>query len=200
MKHVLLIILLAATCGNALSQDFMAVIAQKGCSCAETLPDTLDATQSNMKLGVCMIEASMPYKKQIKKTYDIDLDNIDKDGEKLGRLIGVKMATVCPDALVKISQRSVQKTLPVKEDLFSAGTVTKIDNEPFVTFSIKDESGKVTKYYWLTFIDTQYDLANSYSAISGKSVRINYESREFFDPRLLEYRQFLVIKKMEVMN
>ena len=200
MKHVLMIVLIAVICGNALAQDFMTVIAQKGCSCAETLPDTLDETQSNMKLGVCMIEASMPYKKQIKKTYDIDLDFIEKDGEKLGRLIGVKMASICPDALVRVAQRSGKKTLPVKEDLISTGTVTKIDNEPFVIFSIKDDTGKVTKYYWLTFIDTQYDLANSYAAISGKSVRINYESREFFDPRLSEYRQFLVIKKIEVMN
>lgn len=151
-----------------------------------------------MRLGICMIEASMPYKKQIKKDFDINLDKIDTEGVKLGRMLGVKMASVCPNTMVKMTQKVKGQTAPTKAAQTSMGTVTKIENDFFVVVSLKDEVGKITKYYWLTFIDSQVDLANSYSTLMGKSLSIDYEPQEFFDPKLREYRQFFVIKKIKV--
>ena len=110
------------------------------------------------------------------------------------------MASVCPDALVKITQKSKVKTEPVKVNQISKGTVTKIENDFFVTIFLKDDLGKITKYYWLTFVDSEFDLTNSYSTITGKSLSISYEAQEFFDPRLSEYRQFFVIRSLKLLD
>ncbi len=182
------------------SQDFMDVIVKKSCDCLEHISDTLKTEQFNMELGLCMIDASMPYKKQIKKSFDIDLDNISTEGEKLGRLIGMKMATVCPNALIKMSRKAKGQPESTNTEQTSTGTVTKIENDFFVVISLKDESGKVTRYYWLTFVESQLDLVNSYSTLIGKSLSISYESSEFFDPKLLEYRQFFIIKSIAVVK
>ncbi|MGC3943129.1 MAG: hypothetical protein QM762_01095 [Chryseolinea sp.] len=122
MKHLLLITLLALTFGKAFSQDYLEVITKKSCSCLEDVPETLNNEEYNMKLGICIIEASMPYKKQIKKNHNIDLDNIETEGQNLGRLIGLKMATVCPDALVKVTQKTKGSVNEIKE---VTGTVTQ---------------------------------------------------------------------------
>jgi hypothetical protein len=200
MKRILVIPFFMLLINKGLSQDYMDIIIKKSCECLDKVSDTLETQQFNMKLGICMIEASMPYKKQIKKDYDINLDKIDTEGEKLGRVIGIKMASVCPSTLLKMSQKVNSKTEPVKEEQTSIGMVTKIESDFFVIFSLKDELGKITKYYWLTFVDSQFDLANSYSTLIGKSVSISYETQEFFDPRLLEYRRFFVIKSITLAN
>src|SRR5688572_19861396 len=106
MRQLLVISFLTLLFNKTLSQDYMDVIAKKSCECLGEISDTLRTDQYNMELGICMIEAAMPYKKQIKKNHDIDLDKIDTEGEKLGRIIGLKMASVCPNALVKITQRA----------------------------------------------------------------------------------------------
>ena len=84
------------------SQNYMDEIVNKSCECLISVPDSLDSEEFNMKLGLCMLEASMPYKKQLKKEFGIDLDNIDVEGARLGKLIGIRMTTVCPDALSSI--------------------------------------------------------------------------------------------------
>ncbi|MGC3943128.1 MAG: hypothetical protein QM762_01090 [Chryseolinea sp.] len=76
----------------------------------------------------------------------------------------------------------------------------KIENDIFVIFSLKDETGKISRFHWLSFVESQDDLTSSYSSILGKSLRINYESQEFFDPKLSEYRQFSIIKKITVLD
>lgn len=194
MKHLILISLLAATAGQAFPQEYLDAIARNSCSCLKEIPDTLDTEQFNMKLGFCILEASAPYKKQLKKNQNINFDNIEVEGEKLGRLIGVRMTTVCPDVLTKVTHNVKPKS--VREPMVASGTVIKIENETFVIFSLKDDTGKITKYHWLSFVESDLDLANSYSGMVGKSIRISYETKEFFDPKLLEYRQFSVIKKI----
>ncbi|SHH24119.1 hypothetical protein SAMN04488109_3324 [Chryseolinea serpens] len=200
MKHILLISFLVLTVSRGLAQEYIEIITRKSCDCGEQVPDTLKSEQFNMRLGLCMIDASMPYKKQIKKDFGIDLDKIDTEGVKLGRMLGVKMASVCPNTLLKMTQRIKGQTATTKAQQSSEGTVTKIENDFFVVLSLKDESGKITKYYWLTFIESAGDLTSSYSTLVGKTLHIDYEPQEFFDPKLQEYRQFFVVKRIIPMD
>jgi len=199
MRQLIISITFIALTINCFSQDYMDAIVEKSCNCVEKVPDTLETEQFNIRLGVCMIEASMKYKKEIKRDYGINMDKVDTEGEKLGRIIGIKMASKCPSILLKLSQKS-KKTDNGNNEKTSSGTVIKIDEDCFVIISLQDESGKITKFYWMTFITTPIDLTNSYSTLMGKSLTITSKSQEFFDPKLKEYRQFSVIKKIEYLS
>lgn len=174
-------------------------IAAKSCDCLNNVPDSLQTQQFNMALGVCMLEASMPYKKQIKKDYDINLDQIDKEGQKLGRIIGVKMATACPNSLIKITQKQ-SESAPGKTQKKIKGTIIKIEKDFFISFSIKDEDGKLLKLYWLTFIKSNNELTENYSMLLQKNVEITYTTQEFFDPKIEQYRQFLIVDSLISVN
>ena len=108
------------------------------------------------------------------------------------------MAGACPNSLVKITNRVKVDEPPPVDELSVVGTVTKIEDDLFVVISLKDELGKITKYYWLGFIETANDLTGSYSSLQGKSIRITYINQEYFEPKLKEYRQFPVIKKITI--
>ncbi|MBC7450795.1 MAG: hypothetical protein H7259_04840 [Cytophagales bacterium] len=172
-------------------------IVKESCSCADNVSDTLQTEERNMQLGLCMINAAMPYKKQLKKDYDIDMDKIETEGEKIGRFFGLKMASVCPNVLMKMSQGAKEKEAS-SEVKSIKGIITAIESDFFVTFSLKDNTGKVTKFYWLTFIESEIELVDSYKTMMGRSVEIQYEAQDFYDPKIQDYRLFNVILQLEL--
>jgi len=183
--------------GKSFSQDYLTTITQKSCECLDKVSSDLAPDDFNLQLGLCIIEAASPYKKQLKKDHDIDFNNIETDGEKLGKLIGIKMVSVCPNIFGKITKLAGKDDEPEQTSESANGIVTKIESDFFVVFSIKDDAGKVSKYYWLTFVESETDLVASYSTLMGKRVAITYESLEFFDPRIKEYRPLQILKSIE---
>ena len=192
---VAFILFFVLTSMTAHSQDYMDEIGQKSCECLEDISDSLDQDQFNMELGLCMINASLPYKKLLKKDYDIDLDRIETEGEKLGKTIAIKMISFCPKLFTKLTNRNEPNDSEF-EELSITGTITNIHSDLFISFSIKDELGMVKKFFWMPFIETNIDLPQSYEQLEGKEVQINYLSREYYDPKIGEYRQFFIISKL----
>ncbi|MBX7224813.1 MAG: hypothetical protein K1X55_02160 [Chitinophagales bacterium] len=202
MKILSLLFLLLAF-NNVKSQDYMDKIVEKACDCVSDIDK--NGENYTMKLGLCMIEASMPYAKQIKKDYGIEMIGIHgKDAQKLGQILGMKMAIKCPDALIEASQEvleddkvniygDVENTLSNES---VTGVINDIKEETFVTISIKDENGKISKYIWLTYVDCEEDFLTNYKDYLGEKVTIKFDVQEFFDPKIQEYRNYNVITSL----
>lgn len=200
IKKIIAITSLFFLSTSAFSQDYIDEIVTQTCDCFSKVPDTLSTDILQMKLGVCMITASEPYKQKIKKDHNINLDNLDKSaGEKLGRLLGVKFAGECPDAIFKM-QGKKSSVVKQPETLTLTGTITKIETNGFVTFYLKDETGKITTFYWLEFIECDCDLPSTYTSLTGKLLSISYKSNEYFEPKLNQYRQYFCITKMKLID
>lgn len=145
-----------------------------------------------------MIVAAEPYRKQLKKEHNIDFDKIEVDGEKLGKLIGIKMAATCPELILTVAKKSGKgngEAAPAEGKSFE-GIITKIENDFFVVLHIKDGSGKTNKFYWLTYVESGVDVIDGQGSMVGSSVTLTYRTEEFFDPKIKEYRPFSVIEKL----
>lgn len=221
MKHILLIATFLHI-SNSFSQAYLDSIALKSCNCLNELPDSLSNNEYTLRTGLCMMKASEPYSKKLKKDFGINFNEIDREGgEELGRIIGLKLITVCPEFIEKMTKVmssdyaedriNTSNDIIVQDDLslpeivedtdaddmleveISEGVITKIENENFVVFSLKDESGKITKFYWLTFVEADIELSGNYQSLLEKNVEIGYVKKDFFDPKINEYRTFNVI-------
>lgn len=181
------------------AQDYLSKITSQSCDCLSEIEETTDREQFNLELGLCIIDAAVPYKKELKRDHQIDLDNINEDGTRLGEMIGMRMAGVCPQEIMKIANNTQDETY---EDLgaYTSGTITKIENEQFVVFSLKDESGKNIKLYWLYYIDSELDLETNYTSLLGKKVEVFYYETEMFDVRINEYKTFFVIEEINLVD
>jgi len=143
----------------------------------------------------------MPYKKELKRDYNINLDHIDnKEGQKLGTVVALKMGAICPDGLLKVA--NINKAIPEQEtsEKTMEGIVTNIEDTNFVVFSVKDDLGRLFKFYWLQVIQSDTELTNTYNSLLGKTIKLTYDKKEYFDPKITDYRQYNVISKIENVN
>lgn len=194
-----LIILLSCFFSVGLSaQEYLDKIAQQTCECSKKMNDTISQERLYMELGVCMIKASEPYKKQLKKDYNINLENIDAEGEALGKVIGIRMASICPDLLIKISEQADKKKSDNDQETFT-GRVTKIEKDFFTIFTVNYE-GKSLKFYWLTNAESNVELINQYTQLFDKDVKVKYRVNLLFDPKIGDYRNFNIIERIDQMS
>ncbi len=61
------------------------------------------------------------------------------------------------------------------------GVVTKIDESTFISFHVKNSSGKTTGFFWLTFIENNLELQLNFNEVLNKFVQIKYVKQELFD-------------------
>lgn len=199
MKKILIISMFIFSGISCFSQNYLDKIAQKACENLQTIPDSLSIEKYTMELGTKMVQASLPYKLELKRDYKIDLDDFGKDeGLRLGKLLGVHLVAICPKALIKLTQRTQDEKLKTEENQkVISGIITSIDNNNFVIFSLKDEFDRVYKFYWMLFVKSDFDLTNDYNSLVGKALKITYDKKDFFDPKISDYRSYNVIVKME---
>jgi hypothetical protein len=183
------------------AQHYLDEIAKQTCECAKDIPDTLSGNEFNMKLGLCVINAAAAYKDDLFREHQIDFMNIDVQGAQLGKLVGVHMINYCPDLLIRAANNNnLLEDEDESEVLSFEGTVTKIDDKGFVVFSVRDISGKLMKFYWLTPVATNIEIEDNYKTLLSKKVTIVYYALEFFDPRIKEYRPVQVIEEIWLLD
>jgi hypothetical protein len=198
MKFLFTVIVLFVTASLS-AQEYLEKIANETCSCSKSVPDSLETRRLYLELGSCMLKAAGPYKKQLKKDHAIDLDDIENGPMNLGKVVGLKMATICPDMLMKFGNKKKEGEKTPEYESFQ-GRVTKIEKDFFVIFSINDNAGKSLKFYWLTNTESNIELVNKYEQLFDKDVKVKYHVMNLFDPKINDYRNFNVIDKIEQLS
>lgn len=201
MKNFLAAVLLLLST-FVFSQDYKNKIAKASCDCITKVGDEIkDPKTREMKLGLCMITASMPYSKELKRDYNIDVDNVggenDKSFEELGGKIGLLMATECSDVFMKIFVENDDASNNSGSELLLNGTVKKIEKENFIVFHIVGENNNLTKFYWVSNIESNLDLPKEYNSLLNKKVNVSYYTTEIFDMKINDYRNLNVISSLK---
>ena len=198
----LLALMLSATTG-ANAKDYLQEIAEKSCKCIEERVgtsgvDNADLEALTMQMGLCRIEVAQPHAKKLKKDHGIDFGQIERDGEKLGTVIGLRMATICPQTLLRMTQASTEAEAETAEISMKSfeGTVVSVNEDQFVVFNIDDVQGKRYRFLWLDHFRSDLGVEDNFRNLVGTKVHVSYQEVEFFEPKLREYRIFNVVRAM----
>ena len=199
----LLILSLLFISFQGFSQNYVDEIAKNTCECISTLDNSADPEELTTQMGLCILKTAEPYSKKLKRDYKIDLEHIDTQGEELGRVIAVKMLSHCPESLMAMASLASDDDDEFSDDEGTEvqtvkGKITKVDKELFMVFSLTDENGKASKYYWMTYVDSENGVIGGEKSLVGKDVKISYERLEFYDPKIEEYRLFNVISSFNL--
>jgi hypothetical protein len=187
---------------NTSAQDYLDKIAIETCNCAQNISGDVSNDRYMQELGVCMFTAAKPYQKQLKKDFKIDYNNVIADSERLGELIGMRMAFHCPDYILELASKTgmlneepePEANLNLNE--YFEGTLIKVDRDQFLSIQAKDFNGKTVRFYWLWPIQSPINPEDDFSKFLNEPIELFYEQHEFFDPKIGEYRTFNVLVKI----
>lgn len=172
-------------------ENYLEIIADKACECIQERKNT-KATVTKGELGACLFKYAGDYKAEFKKDHNLDIASLGgENGTRLGELLGSKMMFICPDLLMEFASDE-----PNENSI--TGKITGITDKTTVLFELTTTEGKRQKFYWLRFIQTDFDIQKSYKNLKEKEVTIEYIEEDIFDPRIQEYRQFGVITSLKV--
>lgn len=186
------------------SQDFKKTIAQEACKCVkENVKEGSTEKQTELQFGICMFKVSSPYKKEIKNEFGIDLNDFTNKQNmyELGKQFGMIMALECPEVFEKfmdkensISDNYIEENTT---DLLMHGEVAKIDKDAFVIFYLKGDNGILTKFYWVSNVESNIELEKKYNELVGKKVNVSYYSTDIFDYKISEYRKVNILTMLK---
>lgn len=179
----------------------MKSISQKSCDCASKITKSKNDENFSFELGICIMQASKEFREEVLRDYKVDLEKKPDGNDKLWESVGFLMAFDCPEVFseeTKETSTTAGNAPTIRNTVKIKGTVTYIDKEGFVNFSVKTEQGKTLKFYWLGDIESNIDITQKYHTLNGSKVSITYFTQEIFDARINEYHLFNIIQSLQV--
>jgi hypothetical protein len=194
MKKVLLLLILVGNVAFAqkLTKDQLSdKLAEKACECAEKQ----ELTKENFELtiGICLLEGINAYEKDVEKYYGKNVISNDKKMEELATNIGARMGLKCP-AVFKfmLDEESGDEEAADAEDLTISGKISEIKSEQFITFIVKEDSGKTNQFILLSSFDNAFLLTDNVLKASD-AVDVIYYEMDLFDAKLGKSVSFKIV-------
>jgi hypothetical protein len=199
MKQLTFIVLLLVVTMAGLSQQtYIDTIATNACKCFEAGKSSVKSSADFNKLGEdCLSEASTPYLEQYAIEEGIEIDNLTEEmGNKLGRKVGMKLATRCPVFVELVN------AFPDEEENSStgktSGIVTAVQITDHVYITVKEPSGTLTRLVWVFY----FDGADAYKAnpakLKGKKIEAEWLEEEIYQVAKKDFVLMKVLSGLEV--
>lgn len=174
-------------------------IAQETCECVnkkDLTASNLASSKLELEYGLCVMESYGKHKKLADKYLDISFDD-DESLENLGVEVALKMMTYCSDFMMKLAgDYAADEFEEAKEDKVSAGSIINIEKSQFNIVELKDTDNRIQKLLWLEYFEGEH-LLKDLGKLKNKKVRVTYVEKEMYDPRIGDYRNFKIIKKIK---
>ena len=194
MKKILLLLVLVGNVAFAqkLTKDQLSEkLAEKACGCAEKQEITKDNFE--LTIGICLLEGINAYEKDVEKHYGKDVISNDKKMEELGYEIGKKMGMKCPTVFKFMLEDEANDVVEVdSEDLMLSGKIAEIKSEQFLTFVVKEESGKTNQFILLSSFDNAFLLTDKVLKATD-AVNVTYYEMELFDAKLGKFVSYKIV-------
>lgn len=196
MKKSLLAFLFSLYFVNANSQDILDIVGNEVCSCAASKVDELKAQESSkvqLELGFCIVASYSAHKEAVIQKYG-DVLQSDTSMKQLGMDVGLKMASICPDVLLKLAESGFGSEDEQEEEALTLeGKIVEIKPEQFLTVIVKDNSGRSHSMMVLTFFKDSNLLTDMILKKNDK-VSVDYWEQEFYDTKAKDFRYYKVIQ------
>lgn len=184
----------------ASAQAYVEAMGKRTCDCIAKIEQSgnLKGEKLKMQLGVCMIQSITPDDvPKLKRDYNFTPAKMaDADGEQFGRVLGIQMASQCPQSLMRVAEEMETDKQATGEGS-SQGVVQRVETTGVVTITLREPNGGTQRYTWLFPAPGNADLPGSYANLVGQSLRVRYVARELFDPRIGEFRKVRVITQAD---
>lgn len=194
MKKIVLLLVLVGniTFAQKLTKDQLTdKLADKACDCV----NKQEITKENFELtiGICLLEGINAFEKDVEKYYGKNVISNDEKMEELGTNIGAKMGLKCPTVFkFMLDEEADEAVADEAEDLILSGKISEIKSEQFLTFVVKEDSGKNNQFILLSSFDNAFLLTDKVLKTSD-AVDVTYYEMDLFDAKLGKSVSFKIV-------
>ena len=194
MKKIVLLLVLVGniTFAQKLTKDQLTdKLADKACDCV----NKQEITKENFELtiGICLLEGINAFEKDVEKYYGKNVISNDEKMEELGTNIGAKMGLKCPTVFkFMLDEEADEAVADEAEDLILSGKISEIKSEQFLTFVVKEDSGKNNQFILLSSFDNAFLLTDKVLKATD-AVDVVYYEMELFDAKLGKFVSYKIV-------
>ncbi len=184
----------------SVAQDAMDRVAEATSTCATAIDTSLSKAEIQAALGVCMIQSTTPYKKELKRKFGFDLDHFDQDPEAFGKTIGIRMAARCPAFFTLLARKDKSPPSdvpPPPPGLSVSGKLVTVKSGQFLTLVILAQDGRTLELLLLGQAQKVDGILRSQDQGRGTTGEWHYRADELFDPLSRTYRPYYVVTGFE---
>lgn len=193
MKKLLLLLLLTSSsifAQKLTKEQLSEKLADKACDCA----GKQEITKENFELtiGICLLEGINAFEKDVEKHYGKDVISNDKKMEELGYDVGKKMGSKCPTIFKFMLDDEEEVATDESEELSVSGKVSEIKTEQFITFVVKEATGKTNQFILLSNFDNAFLLTDKVLKATDE-VDVTYYEMELYDAKLGKFVSYKIV-------
>lgn len=193
MKKILFLLVLIGNVAFAqkLTKDQLSdKLAEKACDCAEK--QEISKENFELTIGICLLEGINAFEKDVEKHYGKNVISNDEKMEELATNIGSKMGLKCPTIFKFMLEGEDLDMDDSSDELTISGKVAEIKSDQFVTFVVKEDSGKTNQFILLSSFDNAFLLTDKVLKISD-DVDVLYYEMELFDAKLGKFVSYKIV-------
>lgn len=197
MKKLVLLLILVGNVAFAqklTKEQLIDKMSDVGCEC--TTKQQVTKENLEITLGLCILEALNKYEKDVERHYGKNVITNDKKMEELGYDIGLKMGAKCPSVFMNMvdeeSDTNGEEVVEEIPDAVLTGKISEIKSEQFLTFVVKEDSGKNNQFILLSSFDNAFLLTDKVLKVSD-AVDVTYYEMDLFDAKLGKFVSFKIV-------
>lgn len=161
--------------------------------CSEIATKNIKVINENV-LGVQMIKSLMNYKEDVVFYFGQDYFINEKVMETLGEEIGTHLGIKCPEIFLDIID--VEEAADIFNYITVKGKLSKIQNNEFMTFTIKETTGKTHEFMLLSSFETAYLLTDNILKANDE-IEVSYYVSEIYNAKIGRYINYNIVTYIE---
>jgi len=161
--------------------------------CNEITIKNIKVVNENI-LGVQLIKALANYKSEVTTFYGVDYFVNPNIMESLGEDVGMHLGLKCPEIFLDLLEE--QETLIENDNFTVTGKLNKVVKNEFLTFTIKEPSGKSFEFILLNSFETSYLLTDEILK-NNDNIQITYYISELYNAKIGRYINYNVVTYIE---
>lgn len=198
MKKLILFLLISPVifAQNLSKEQLIENISKRTCACIAEKEITKDNLE--VSLGLCMIQDFSKYEKDIETYYGKNGISNESKMELLAKDIGIELASNCPIFVTILSENiddleKVEKS--IQDELFVIGMFGEFKSEQFITFSVKENSGKSNNFILLNDFDNAFLITDNILK-NNDLVQIYYYELELYDAKIKKFVTYKIVSEI----
>lgn len=193
MKKILFLLLLTNFSFAQVNskEDLVGVLSNQTCDCLNT--KELTETNLELTLGVCIIQSIQKNKEDVEKYFGKNILSNEDNMTEIAESIGVQLALECPKFTSLISDMSYEDDEAMDEEYLSlAGKIVAVNADQFMTFKLKQDSGKTVTFLVLEDFDNSYLLLDSVIKPTD-TVEVSYYEATLYDAKIKKFVPYNIV-------